>query len=238
MLWVQILMMALAVVLGILAGMNALAPLLLLALVTLNAFAGTLHTPAWMRTVPDLLSGHDVPLGVTLNSTAVNVARLSGGILAGFLLAHAPAGSGFFANAATYLPLVLVLLAWPGAKRESALPPERIPGAMAAGVRYVRHSTSIRIVLLRTTLFVLSASAFPALLPVVARRELHLDALWFGIFLGAFGAGALIGASLLSQLRERLTTNQLITVMSLVLAAATAILSQARDLLVLVPCCC
>lgn len=235
MLAVLTVLLALAMGLGAFAAAGALSPALLLFLLGLAGVCTTLYTPASMRTVPDLLTGHAIPLGVTLNSSAVNLARLVGGVAAGLLLAHAPVGSGFFANALSFVPLLLVLAWWPGARRESALPPERLPGAMAAGWRYILNSPPLRAVLLRVILFVISASALPALLPVVARHELHLDPLWFGLFLGAFGAGALLGASALGFLRERLHANQIISLATLTIAAASLSLAFARQLTVLFP---
>ncbi|MBY0507632.1 MAG: MFS transporter [Bryobacteraceae bacterium] len=228
-------LLVLALGLGVLAAAGALSPALLLLTVSLAGAGTALYTPASMRTVPDLLSGHSIPLGVTLNSSAVNLARLVGGVVAGVLLAHAPVGSGFFANAVSFVPMLLVLVWWPGKQRESALPPERLPGAMAAGWRYIRNSPPLRRVFLRVILFIVSASALPTLLPLVARRELELGPLGFGLFLGAFGAGALLGASGLGFLQERLHANQIISLATLTIAAASLSLAMTRQLAVLFP---
>jgi predicted MFS family arabinose efflux permease len=74
-------------------------------------------------------------------------------------------------------------------------------------------------------LWMLCASALWGLLPVVARRELGLDAAGYGVLVTCIGAGAVAGAFALPQLRRRVPTNSLLmlaivifTVMFLVLA--------------------
>ena len=79
---------------------------------------------------------------------------------------------------------------------------KRCLGATAAGMRYVRHAPALQAVLVRTGVFILGASALWALLPVVARHELGLDATGYGIILGSLGFGAVGSASLLPRLRR------------------------------------
>ena len=71
----------------------------------------------------------------------------------------------------------------------------------------------------------LCASAFWGLVPLVARRQLDLDATGYGLLVTCFGAGAVLGSFALPRLRRRWPTNFLLmaaivtfTVMLLVLA--------------------
>lgn len=235
MLLLQTLMMLLAATLGVLALRDGLSPVILLGMIAAMSMASALNTPAWMRTVPDVLDGPEIPLGVTLNSTAVNMARTVGGVVAGVLLAQQFRGAGFFANALSFVPLIVVLLLWRGPHRDSQLPPERFPGALAAGWRYVRNSPGVRNVQIRCVLFALGASAVPALLPLVGQRVLKLDAVSFGFFMATFGAGAVVGASALGWLSSRLPSNTLINIATLTMAASLLALGQLREFALLLP---
>jgi predicted MFS family arabinose efflux permease len=92
-------------------------------------------------------------------------------------------------------------------------------------LQYVWEAEAQRIVLVRSMLWMVCASALWGLLPVVARRELALDAAGYGVLVTCIGAGAVAGAFALPLLRRRVPTNQLLmlaivifTIMFLVLA--------------------
>jgi len=90
--------------------------------------------------------------------------------------------------------------------RERALPgvPERLFSGVQSGLRYARHSPSLRAFILRTLAFTACASALWALLPIVARDQLGLGAGGYGFLFGTFGVGAVIGAiTIPRQLRQR-----------------------------------
>ena len=77
-------------------------------------------------------------------------------------------------------------------------------GAFRAGLRYTRASRELHVVLLRAAVFFAFASSVWALLPLVARQMLGGGAGFYGMLLGAVGAGAIGGALLMPRLRARL----------------------------------
>src|SRR5947209_18723001 len=101
-------------------------------------------------------------------------------------------------------------------------------GATTAGMRYVRHAPALQAVLVRTGVFIFGASALWALLPVVTRHELGLDATGYGIILGSLGFGAVVGALLLPRLRRSLPIDRLTVAATLVFAGATLALAYLR----------
>lgn len=228
------LLLALAAVpatLGVLNRNQALTPELLLALVFLGGSAGAFFTPGWMRTVPDLLPGPQVPSGVTLNSTAVNIARLLGATIAGLLLASRFPGCGFFVASAAVFSPAIVLWLWSSPPALSQLPRESFFAALSSGLSYARHSSPLRSILLRTVAFSLFGSAIPALLPVVARQQLHLDALYFGLLTATFGGGALLGATVLVPLRKKLSLDALLLLMTSALALSALAMARFQHFL-------
>ena len=87
-----------------------------------------------------------------------------------------------------------MLFLWNRVSEPSRLPRERLNRAMVSGVRYITNSPSIKIVLTRTLVTGLIGGSVSALMPLVARDLLHGGAQTYGIMLGAFGMGAVIGA--------------------------------------------
>src|SRR5439155_6735982 len=83
-------------------------------------------------------------------------------------------------------------------------------------------------VLVRSAAFVLPASALWALLPLLARHGLALSATGYGLLLGCLGLGALLGALVLPWVRERVTTDRMVRIASVVFAATSAVLAVAR----------
>jgi MFS family permease len=112
--------------------------------------------------------------------------------------------------------------------------PERFGGALIAGARYVRHSPVVRRMLLRTTLFVVPGAALWALLPLVASQLLGLDAVGYGVLLGALGGGAVAGAALLPRVVALLSPTRLVLAAGVVFGAATVACAQAPNLVVAV----
>ena len=74
----------------------------------------------------------------------------------------------------------------------------------------------------RAALFLVPASALWALLPLVASRRLGLGSSGYGLLLGALGAGAIAGVSVLSKVRARLSANAIIGLAGGVFSAALA----------------
>src|SRR6202012_4654055 len=111
----------------------------------------------------------------------------------------------FPANPVLYLPLLVVLYLWDRASAPSRLPRERLNRAIVSGVRYIPNSPPIKILLTRPFVTGLIGASVSALMPLVARDLLHGGAQTYGIILGAFGMGAIVGALNIGEIRKRLS---------------------------------
>jgi predicted MFS family arabinose efflux permease len=120
------------------------------------------------------------------------------------------------------LATIAVLFRWRRPPRPpTTQPTERLFGATLAGLRYVRFSPQLRALLARSAIFVVSASALWALLPVVARQRLGLDSSGYGLLLACLGIGAVGGAFGLPRLRSMVRPDVLVAVMTLVFGLTT-----------------
>ena len=194
-----------AVTLTVLSWLGLVTPNLLLAFCFVVGSGMALFGPAWQASVSEQVPTETLPAAVALNGISYNIARSFGPAIGGIIVATAGAVAAFAANATLYLPLLVVLFLWRRENEPSRLPRERLNRAIVSGVRYIANSPSIRIVLARTLVTGIIGGSVSALMPLVARDLLHGGAQTYGIMLGAFGMGAVIGALNISELRKRLS---------------------------------
>ncbi len=210
---------------GVLTLNGAMTPILLLALTFLIGLGTALLLPAWQAIIPETVRKEVIPSAVALNAASLNVARATGPALGGLIIAVAATGWVFVAGAWLSIGLLVGLFRWQRQQPEPTAPVERVAGAVRAGGRYIRHSPILRAVLVRTGVFTIFASAIWALLPLVARGELGLDAAGYGGLLACLGLGAVAGAALLPGIRERVSLDVLVTGATIAFAAVLAALA-------------
>lgn len=217
-----------ATALAVLTYLDMVTPGLLLALTFSLGLGTAVNMPAWQAIQPELVPRREFPQAVALGSASINLGRAIGPAIGGLLVAAAGSEAVFALNGVSFLGILVVLFTWRRERSESDMPTERLAGAVRAGLRYGRNSPALRAVLARSATFMIAASAFMALLPVVARSELGMSAAGFGALLTCFGAGAVIATVTLPRLRERVEIDRLVVVATLVVAAAAAALALAE----------
>jgi MFS family permease len=179
-------------------------PQALLLFTFLVGILGALETPAWQAIVPMLVPPQALPSAIASNSVGVNISRVIGPALAGFIILSFGIAAPFWLDAVSNIGVIAVILWWRAPVRAAhALPAEHLTSAMRAGVRYARNNRPLRATLVRAVGFFLFASAYWALLPVLARSQLHGGPTLYGVLLGAIGAGAVAGAMLLPRARGK-----------------------------------
>jgi MFS family permease len=218
-----------AVTLTVLAWLGLVTPNLLLALCFVVGSGMALFGPAWQASVSEQVPTETLPAAVALNGISYNIARSFGPAIGGIIVATAGAVAAFGANAALYLPLLVVLFLWRRQNEPSRLPRERLNRAIVSGVRYIANSPSIRVVLVRTLVTGIIGGSVSALMPLVARDLLHGGAQTYGIMLGAFGMGAVIGALNIGELRKRLSGEAAIRACALSMGGAIAAVALSRS---------
>ncbi|MEM8951982.1 MAG: MFS transporter, partial [Pseudomonadota bacterium] len=166
--------------------------------------------PAWQAIVPKLVPREELSSAIALNSMGINISRAIGPALAGFLIVGAGLASPFLVNALSVVGIVAALWWWSSERTTSTLPPEHIGGAIRAGLRYAVYSGPLKATLVRAAAFFLFASAFWAMLPLIAREVLSGGATLYGILLTSVGAGAVVGAFLLPTIKKRLGADSLV----------------------------
>ncbi len=192
--------------------------------------AGALTAPAWQAVVPLLVAKDDLSAGIAANSVGVNISRALGPALGGAAISAFGIVAPFLANAIANLSIVGSLLWWrEPRRRRMLLPAERFGSAIWTGLRYARHNRHLRATLVRAIGFFLFASAYWALLPLVARQQVAGGPSLYGILLGAIGAGAVGGAFFLPWLKARLGPDRVMAVGALGQALTMALYGIAHE---------
>jgi MFS family permease len=218
-----------ATALSVLAWLGLITPQTLLAFCFVVGSGMALFGPAWQSSVSEQVPAETLPSAVALNGISYNIARSFGPAIGGIVVATAGAVAAFAANALLYIPLMVVLFLWRRSSEPSRLPRERLNRAIVSGVRYIANSPSIRIVLARTFVMGVLGGSVSALMPLVVRDLLHGGAQTYGIMLGAFGMGAVIGALNIAEMRKRLSGEAAIRACALSMGGAIAAVALSRE---------
>jgi MFS family permease len=224
-------MFTLSIVLGVLTLLHITTPSLLLIL-TFALGAGTtmIRTPI-IPTMSALVSRSELPAALTLSAVASNIGRAVGPTVAGFIVTAIAPWAVFFLTSASFIVMIIVLSKLSRKSQvQTSLPPENIIGAIRAQIRYVRYSRAAHVLIVRAGLFTLCSSALLSLLPLLARHVIGLDSTGFGLLLGSFGTGAIIGGiAILPKLRPRVSVESLITGSIGLLAVVIFTMGYVRD---------
>jgi MFS family permease len=227
---VEIAATAVCAIHAIIVGLGWSTPGNLLVLTFLVGAAGALTVPAWQAVVPQLVPKDDLPPAIAANSVGVNISRAIGPALGGAIISAYGIVAPFWINAISNLAIVGSLVWWrPARMPVTLLPSERFGQAILAGLRYARHNRHLRATLVRAVGFFLFASAYWALLPLVARQQIAGGASLYGILLGAIGVGAVGGAFLLPWLKQKFGPDRAMALGALGQAVAMVLYGLAHE---------
>jgi predicted MFS family arabinose efflux permease len=191
---------------------------------------GALTAPAWQSIVPELVPQDDLMPAIAANSIGFNIGRVIGPALGGTLTAAFGIAAPFWLNAAANLGVNGALVWWqPPRDTAKRLPAERFGRAIRTGLRHARHNSHLRATLMRAVGFFVFASAYWALLPLVARNRIAGGPEIYGMLLGAIGAGAIVGALGLPYAKRRFGADRLLVAATAGTALALVLFGIARD---------
>ena len=206
-----------------------------LLILTFALGAGTtmIRTPI-IPTMSGLVSRSELPNALTLSALASNLGRVIGPTVGGFIVAAFAPWAVFFLNSASFIGMMIVLSKLPrkpnlnNYQQQSSLPPENIIRAIRIQLRYIRYSQAAHVLIVRVGLFTLCSSALLSLLPLLAKQELTLDSIGFGLLLGSFGVGAIIGGIIILPRLRKASVESLITASIVLLAIVTFTMGYVR----------
>jgi MFS family permease len=162
-----------------------------------------LGNPARHTLVFRIVGKDDLPNAVALGSALGTTARIVGPALGGLVVALAGVGVAFAVNSASYLAVVVALLAMRVSELRPYVPPEVQTGfrrSIRVMLSFVRRSRRVAVAFFVVLALSTISFNFDVLLPLLAGETLDADADVFGLIAAVFGAGALCGALFLATL--------------------------------------
>ncbi|MDE3030081.1 MAG: MFS transporter [Acidobacteriota bacterium] len=223
----QSLYIALSVLLAVLSSFGAIRVWMIFAIAFASGVVGAPDTAARQVYVNDLVGAGRLSSAVSLNEVVINASRVIGPAAGGLLLATAGVGACIWANAASFVPSLVVLLV----HRRVGVVHHGDEGAIhdrrfMVGWRYAwRHST------IRLALFLAAASGMlfnmNVSLPLVASRVFHLGGGGFGLMMSAFGVGGILGG--LAAAGRGAPSRRSMVSLAVVSAGAVLATASARD---------
>jgi MFS family permease len=225
----------LALLLGILAAGGWVAVWQVMVISFLLGTVNALDMPVRQSFVVDMVGRQDLQNAIALNSLTFNAARAVGPAVAGAIVATAGVTTCFFANAASFVPVVFALALMRG------LPPggHARQGSVVANIRegFVYLARERRYQGLIGLVGAGSVFGFPCivLLPAFARDVLHTHAGGFGALMACTGAGALLSALTLANRSGAGVGGRAIVGSGLLFGAALLLFSASRSFLTAVP---
>jgi predicted MFS family arabinose efflux permease len=167
----------------------------------------------------------------------LNLSGIVGPALGGLLLPLLGAPLLISINALMFPVVALAVLQWKPRQLESTTLRENFTESFISSLRYARHSQRMKIILFRNLLFSIVISIVPALLPVIALKEMRLSASQLGLVFTCVGVGSLAGAVFaLPYLRERTSPNAITSISMSIMVVVLLGLSFLHQLPALMIC--
>lgn len=225
----EIAITAASIPLAILVGWHLITPVGLLLIIFVVSSASAIIAPAWQAVVTQLVPRAELPPAISANTVGINLSRAVGPALSGVFVRLLGMASPFWADAASNVAVIGALLWWrPPARGVSDLPAEPFGSALRTGLRHARFNPLLRATLIRTAAFMLFASAYWGLLPLVTRTQIGGGPALYGALLGAIGSAAVATGLALPWATSKLGADRLLGLATLGTAVAMTLFGFAR----------
>jgi MFS family permease len=177
----------------------------ILAFAVVLGISNSFEMPTLNAFVPELVTRDEIQSAIAVDRAVFHGSRVVGPALAGILISVWGAAAAFFANAISFVALIIALFMIPPRPRGTAEEEHKRASGIKEGFRYVakdKPSLAMIALIAATTVFI-----FPiitVMMPLYVRLVLGLGADRLGFLMGASAVGSVIGAIFLISIpREK-----------------------------------
>jgi predicted MFS family arabinose efflux permease len=192
--------------------------------------AWSLSTPAWLSITPLLVPPRDLAGANAANSVGYNVSRAVGPVIAGLAIASWGPVAPYWMFAVADLTSIAALVWWrPPRKVCTSLTRARLICAVRIGLRHGLKNKHLQGTMIRTVAVYPFASAYLALLPLIARHQVGQGPQLYGVLLAIVSVGAVLGSFALAWMRKRFNADVVVALGTGGLSIALVLFGLARD---------
>jgi MFS family permease len=201
----------------------------ILALSVLLGVINAFDVPARQSLVYEMIEDkNDLPNALALNSSMVNLSRLIGPALAGFVLETMGDDVCFALNAVSFIAVIGSLLMMRLPKYVKQEHTKNVFGELKEGFAYLKATPSIAFVILMLGLISVLVLPFNTLIPYYAREVFKGNATTFGVIDSVIGLGAFSGAIFLASLKAGSNLKKILSINTLVFGIGLVLFSHEK----------
>ena len=167
-----------------------------------NGAMMAINMPSRQAIISDIVPESRLMNAVALNNSAMNLTRIIGPAMAGFLIIFIQTSGVFYLISIIYVFSALSLLMVRVDTAQSKSAKKSVGKDIIEGLRYVWNDVNLRGLILMAFIPSLFGFTLFALLPVWAREALNVNSSDLGILMTMMGVGALIGTLGLAAIRR------------------------------------
>ncbi len=167
--------------------------------------SNSFEMPTLSALVPELVKREEIQGAISLDRSVFHGSRMIGFSLSGILISAWGMASAFFANALSFIALIVAILSLPPRLRGTAEEEEKRASGIKEGFRYIaKDKPSLAMVMLIATQSVCIFPIITVMMPLYVRLVLHLGPDRLGFLMGTSAVGSVVGSLFLIGLpREK-----------------------------------
>jgi MFS family permease len=162
---------------------------------------GALDFPAQQAFLGDLSGMTSVRKAIVLNAMILQIGRMIGPALAGFVVGAIGAAAAFFLNGISFIAVIISLIIVRSHQVRLSHGGDQLR-AVLEGLRFIKSEQRIQELIMFATLVTFFGISLLGFFPALAADVLHGDAQTLGLLLASSGAGAFIGATIVAPLAQ------------------------------------
>src|SRR2546421_4443051 len=182
--------------------------------------SNSFEMPALSALVPELVNRDEIQSAISLDRSVFHGSRVVGPAIGGYLISAWGMASAFFANAISFVALIIAIMSLPPRVRGTAEEEEKRASGIKDGFRYIaKDKPSLAMVMLIATQSVCIFPIITVMMPLYVRLVLHLGPDRLGFLMGASAVGSVVGSLFLIGLpREKRVALMMMCVMGVSIA--------------------
>ena len=167
----------------------------ILAFAVVLGISNSFEMPTQSALVPELVGRSEIQSGISIDRSVFHGSRVLGPTIGGYLIKWLGTASAFFANALSFIALIIAIWSLPPRAKGTAEEEEKRASGIKDGFRHVAHDKpSLAMVILIATQAVCIFPIITVMMPLYVRLVLHRGADGLGSLMGASAIGSFVGS--------------------------------------------